>query len=308
MQNKFCRICWNTSGWRIPTGDRTETGNSYVAEHGFGHEEWLFNYEWLIDGYRYGFLQPIGKYLSKYTGHHCSITLYTLTSDKNILLIGRMDNVYIPDSDELQQVSDIYTERGWLDQMRDHVTDIDGDIGELQNPQPRTIANLRFLPEDVHIFDPRPRVIGNHTILTNLRYQPFNWISDYPTTEFQPPPHHLDDPRRSEHERARAAQEASTVDPKHTRLQNLLYEHLCALNGPDNVRYEHNYVDLIVSDPDRDVYFEIKIEPSAKRCIRPGLVFCPPAEHREPMSGLAIPFSMWQCAGHGDAAGPGFVR
>ena len=42
--------------------------------------------------------------------------------------------------------------------------------------------------------------------------------------------------------------------------------------------------------------------------LSPGLVFCPPAEHREPMSGLAIPFSMWQCAGHGDAAGPGFVR
>ena len=42
--------------------------------------------------------------------------------------------------------------------------------------------------------------------------------------------------------------------------------------------------------------------------IGAGLVFCPPAEHREPMSGLAIPFSMWQCAGHGDAAGPGFVR
>ena len=41
---------------------------------------------------------------------------------------------------------------------------------------------------------------------------------------------------------------------------------------------------------------------------RAGLVFCPPAEHRELMSGLAIPFSMWQCAGHGDAAGPGFVR
>ena len=39
-----------------------------------------------------------------------------------------------------------------------------------------------------------------------------------------------------------------------------------------------------------------------------GLIFCPPAEHRELMSGLAIPFSMWQCAGHGDAAGPGFVR
>ena len=32
--------------------------------------------------------------------------------------------------------------------------------------------------------------------------------------------------------------------------------------------WRNNYVDLIVSEPDGDVYFQIKIEPSAKRCIR----------------------------------------
>ena len=50
------------------------------------------------------------------------------------------------------------------------------------------------------------------------------------------------------------------------------------------------------------------VQGALKNRLDPGLVFRPPAEHREPMSGLAIPFSMWQCAGHGDAAGPGFVR
>ena len=55
------------------------------------------------------------------------------------------------------------------------------------------------------------------------------------------------------------------------------------------------------ADPTRTALYGFSFEGA-------GLVFCPPAEHRELMSGLAIPFSMWQCAGHGDAAGPGFVR
>ena len=42
--------------------------------------------------------------------------------------------------------------------------------------------------------------------------------------------------------------------------------------------------------------------------LRPGLVFCPPGGQREVIAGLAISFSMWQCAGHGDAAGLGFVH
>ena len=59
---KLCRICWNTEQWRRPSGTAAaiETG-SYVHEHGFGHEEWLFNFEWMIDGHRFAFLQPINK-------------------------------------------------------------------------------------------------------------------------------------------------------------------------------------------------------------------------------------------------------
>ena len=40
----------------------------------------------------------------------------------------------------------------------------------------------------------------------------------------------------------------------------------------------------------------------------PGLVFCPPSDQGEVIAALAISFSVWQCAGHGDAAGLGFVH
>ena len=41
---------------------------------------------------------------------------------------------------------------------------------------------------------------------------------------------------------------------------------------------------------------------------QPGLVFCRPGERREVVAGLVISFSLWQCAGHGDVVGPGFVH
>ena len=44
------------------------------------------------------------------------------------------------------------------------------------------------------------------------------------------------------------------------------------------------------------------------RGLKAGPVFCLPGEQRELMAGLAISFSMWQCGGHGDAAGPGFLH
>lgn len=39
----------------------------------------------------------------------------------------------------------------------------------------------------------------------------------------------------------------------------------------------------------------------------PGQVFCPPGGRDEVIAGLTISLSLWQCAGHGDAAGPGLV-
>src|SRR3972149_6133859 len=88
---RFCRICWNTQRWRKPTGDaaKLEAKGSYVADHGFGHEEWLFNLGWMIGDYRYGFLQPFGKLNSAHS-NVIDVILYTLDFNKDRLFVGRI--------------------------------------------------------------------------------------------------------------------------------------------------------------------------------------------------------------------------
>jgi len=86
-----------------------EIGDSYVADHGFGHEEWLFNFEWLLCGfnsddgrkYRYGFLQPISKNRSCYEGETFSILLYAVDSAKNRKAVACINNAYIPYQEEM---------------------------------------------------------------------------------------------------------------------------------------------------------------------------------------------------------------
>ena len=228
----------------------------------------MFNFNWIIDGYRYGYLQPIGKYYGKYSGNHCSILLYTFTPEKECLLVAKIEDAYVPNIDELNRVLQISVENGWIQEMIRDVRCIEGNSTELENSDAKAIANIRFRPENVQIFDPRPRVVENHVIKNSRRYHPFNWIDNFPIVETSPPLCESTDPRRSEHERTRAAQEASKYDPQHVRLQNRLYEYLCGIHGHYNVRYERNYVDLILHEPDGDVFFEVKLETTVKRCIR----------------------------------------
>ena len=271
MNNKYARICWNTLGWRMPSGDarRIEQGNAYAAMHGFGHEEWLFNFEWLIDGYRYGFLQPIGKYYEKYAEENCSIMMYTLTPEKQTLLVGLIKHVYVPGNEELDHVLRVTDETGWLQTMRDDVRLVKGDVAVLSRPSARAIANIRFRPEDVEIFDPMRRVVGAHKISTPpMFYHPYNWTDGFPSTTNQPPTRKRKDPRRAEDERTRAAQEGGIVEPRHVRLQNKLYGYLCNRFGEGNVHYERDFVDLAVENADGITFYEIKMETTAKRCIR----------------------------------------
>jgi len=201
------------------------------------------------------------------------VLLYTLTPDKATLLVGQIDNLYVPNDDELLWAVDQMRERGWLNQMIEDVKSVGGNSSNLINPVPDEIANVRFRPQDVSLFDPRPRVIGDHNIVRVKRYQPLNWMDgDYPEIDRRPPdiapdiP--LNDPRRSELERTRAAQEESKYDPRHVRLQNRLYVYLKEKFGVNNVAYERDFVDISVYADGITTIYEIKIADTAKKCIR----------------------------------------
>ena len=74
--------------------------------------------------------------------------------------------------------------------------------------------------------------------------------------------------------------------------------------GNSGERFDAFVLDLIVFDRDQLIakHLAVNVAPL------PGLVFCPPSDQGEVIAALAISFSVWQCAGHGDAAGLGFVH
>jgi hypothetical protein len=274
MQGKYVRICWNTSGWRYPTGDapNAEVGKSFVNLHGFGHEEWLFNFEWKLGSHKFGFTQPIGKYHSTYAGQDCAIVLYTVPPKSGPVFVGKINLVHVLTEEEARIAAYEFEKRGWLNLMREDVRRINGDMRALDEPRPFAILNMRFRQEDVQLFDPWIDIPDDHELRQNRhRYHPYNWAGDTPARSKVRRSLNPADPRRSEHERVRAAQEGTTYNPQHVRLQNRLFELLKRENPGAEVSYENDRVDLIVANSEQTIYFEVKIKNTVKACVREAL-------------------------------------
>lgn len=283
--DKYCRICWNTSNWRCPSGEarNLEMGESYVSEHGFGHEEWLFNFEWLLPGYnpedqhqyKYGFLQPINKYRSNYVGETFSVLVYTVNPDRMTMIVACIKDSYVPEYQELEWVLDQTRDNSWLASMQQQVSDLGSSVGPLVNPSPSSISNIRFLPENVTFYDPMILVGPPHKTTRIHRYQPLDWNDGFVPT-LSPPDRTIpaeqseqdDSPDRSETERMRAAQTGTTYDPQHSKLQNRLRRNLQAQYGKNSVTQEREFVDLKLIESGLTTFIEIKMERTVKKCVR----------------------------------------
>ncbi len=279
MKNKYCRICWNTAFWHRPTGDaaKLEAAGSYVSDYGFGHEEWLFNFSWLQPGprtllgkFRYGFLQPIGKYRQTYIGQTFDAFLYSIDSVGKRIAIGTIKNVYVPDDDEIKAAFAYMKRMGWIGEMKDEVVQVQGDIKGLTHG-PAAIINVRFRQEDVQFFEPRFVIDKPHKVCSSARYQPFDWEGEMPTILNRRPPLRSGKKKKTESEITRAAVAGTTFDPAHNRLQNALFDYLVGRFGQSEVSYEDDAVDLVLRSGGRAVFFEIKTAFSAKQCIRQAL-------------------------------------
>lgn len=104
--SRLCRICWNSRSWIRPSGEaRNLESGSDVSHHGFGHEEWLFNYEWMHSGFRYSFLQPINRSRQAFLGKRFQVLLYTRAPDRRTYGVAIIRDLYVPLDEEIEQVA-----------------------------------------------------------------------------------------------------------------------------------------------------------------------------------------------------------
>ena len=106
--------------------------------------------------FKYGFLQPIGKYRGTYEGEVLDVLLYTITPDRKRLAVAEIRRLLVPKLSELSTAVGLMRRNGWLRDMEDDLSRLGIPPTKLSAP-PDHIVNVRFKESEVTFFDPRMR-------------------------------------------------------------------------------------------------------------------------------------------------------
>jgi len=180
--------------------------------------------------------------------------------------------MYVPQDSELKWVLAQMRKKGWADQMTRELELLNIAPAIILDAPENEIINVKFKQEDVHFYDPMVVTSHDHKIWTLNRYHPLNWDDIYqPPIDSENIAATNDANLKSEDTRTRAATEGTSYDPKHDRLQRLVYDYLVGLKGVKNVLYEKGFVDLTLIEAVGKTFFEVKMENTVKKCIRAAL-------------------------------------
>lgn len=237
--------------------------SSYVASNGFGHEEWLFNFGWLqqsggSEWYKYGFLQPIGKYREAYEGKSFDVLLYAIAPNQTRVAVAIIENLLVPPIAELTRAVRHMRAQGWIADMKSDLNAL-GLSSEPLKGRPEHFINIKFRPADVCFFEQPHLLERSHKTYKSNRYQPLD-LDELPTAERRG--------KKKEGPITIPAKPSVTYSAAHSKMQNALYDHLCEQHGKSFVHYEADFVDLSVTIDGTTTFFEIKTANTAKACVR----------------------------------------
>ncbi|WP_447779113.1 HNH endonuclease [Aeromonas veronii] len=153
MTNKLARICWNTKKWAKPTGANGKSkGESFEKEYSYGFEEWLNGDDFLIDGYKYGYLQGVGRGEKIYPGQTFNFFLYT-KSNGSTLCVGIIYNAYCLTNHEISKAITDHQENGFIRNVIKELNDIGiTKIYESKNEKNQFTFNIKYHPCDFVLF------------------------------------------------------------------------------------------------------------------------------------------------------------
>jgi hypothetical protein len=152
---RVARLCWNSELWQRPTGRKGKLTDeeTFEGEHGFGHEEWLFDLSTLIKGWKYGFIQALNHSQKKYEGKHLSLLLYSIDSkSKRRYWVGSIKDLDVLNKEQARKIGDKFEALGWREAMCQQVENLELEPSTLFDAD--TLVNVRFRPEALQVFDP----------------------------------------------------------------------------------------------------------------------------------------------------------
>jgi len=277
---KMARICWNSNNWIKPSGRIGKSlSPSFELDNAFGHEEWLFDLDKLIEGFHYSYLQSIDKNKLKiYSGKYLNILLFTIERNKNIskkYWVGWINNAYVLSNEEIKKAYKYYNENNWLNDMKNDLISVDAKYETIFDSE--NIFNIRFLPEDFHWINgydlqeitKEDSIKANYynlynienNILDKLKKQQFEIIASSSST------------RATENIKRTFKDNHKENENIHGKLLDAFYDYLKIL-FPSKIYNKaiikpiNNRIDIYQETDDKNIIYEVKSYPDLKYSLR----------------------------------------
>ncbi|MEJ0055736.1 MAG: hypothetical protein WDN75_08850 [Bacteroidota bacterium] len=153
---RLMRLTWNRNNWEFPSGHKWNiksqgTNEAHERQYGYGHEEWLFNSRYRINGFQYGYIRGINQMGSDEETVD-KLLLFTIDPvSKNRYLVGRLNDVEIIERYEPEQVIITPVVTFHLSQMAEELSNVGADVSHFR--QVGFVANVRFSWAAAEIFN-----------------------------------------------------------------------------------------------------------------------------------------------------------
>lgn len=173
---RLMRLTWNTNNWQYPSGHKWKkaSGSSskpFENQHGYGHEEWLFNSRFNLNGYQYGDIRGADS-IAVDVEDVDELHLYTIDPEtKDRYLVGVLRNVEIISEFEEKQkiVSTLFED--YKEQMLSELRAVGADAAYFANRQFE--PSVKFKMEEADIYS--EPILANQLKHENKfnRFQPY---------------------------------------------------------------------------------------------------------------------------------------
>jgi hypothetical protein len=295
QSHRIVRLCWNDLGWVRSSGvsGKGKTKGTHEATYGYGHEEWLFDTSKLIDGYHYGFIEPIRKTISAYYNQTFDVRFFTIDGNtKERYWAGRISALEVIDGTEAERVKKIYRAKGWLKEMEDEIKIIQKQKNKVKKKvwsayHGLNIFNIRFKPisliaNSLYTLMPSENPLHLAPRYSFIIERPKH-LTGYPTDNkpftFLPGDKPLPNLNKGQSLTKKYMREAAPVEMTfmHEEISIGLTRKLWKLYGQECVTRNHpaNFlgreIDIVVKDKKHLIFYEIKTFNALIQSIRAAL-------------------------------------
>lgn len=155
---RLCKIVWNDNGWIQPIRRKWNANNSnrkvaFEKRVGFVHEDWLFNSEFLIQGYQYGWIEGL-RTISHDIKKIDKLYLFSINPNtKERLIIGILKNVEIINSNNYTSLAKDKL-KNYFPTMISHLKNIGADYSRFTYlNEGKNYFNMRVNQNDIELLD-----------------------------------------------------------------------------------------------------------------------------------------------------------